>query len=395
MKLDLPASLADELVPLLRDLVAIESVNPSLVPGGRGEAALAAFVAEWLRRFGLEPVLEEVCAGRPNVVAVARGTGGGRSILLNAHLDTVGVAGMAQPYSAEIQDGRLYGRGAMDTKGGLATFMLATAAAASADLPGDVIFAGVIDEEYASIGTEALLTRTKADAAIVAEATGLEIQTCHKGFVWLEIETAGLAAHGSRLEEGKDAIAKMGKFLVSLEDFGKRLASDRRHAILGPGSVHASLITGGQELSSYPASCRVSIERRTLPGETADSVKAELQDLLDRIAATDPDFKATCRVTFSREPLSVNIDSSIVRVLGNQMREQLGREPQLGGSAGWTDAALLTAAGIPSVVFGPAGEGVHGLHEWVDLKSVEECYSVVSGAINEFCSKPSDSLAPS
>src|SRR5436309_6009537 len=225
---------ADELVPLLIQLVGIDSVNPSLVPGGAGEAELARFVANWFKRHGIEAILEEVVRGRRKVIAVGGGRRPGRTISLNAHLDTVGVAAMNQPFSAAIESGRLFGRGAMDTKAGLAAFMLATAAAAERQLEGKVIFAGVIDEEFASLGTESIAVRFQADAAIVAEPTALEIATCHKGFVWLDIATTGVAAHGSRFEEGVDAIAKMGKFLGALEVLSSELKAAPQHPLLGP-----------------------------------------------------------------------------------------------------------------------------------------------------------------
>ena len=376
---------ADELVPLLTQLVVIDSVNPSLVPGGAGEAELARFVANWFKRHGIEATVEDVATGRPNVIAVAGGRRPGRTIILNAHLDTVGVAAMNQPFSAVIESGRLFGRGAMDTKAGLAAFMLATAAAAERQLEGKVIFAGVIDEEFASLGTASLATRFQADAAIVAEPTGLEIATCHKGFVWLDIGTTGVAAHGSRFEEGVDAIVKMGKFLGALEALSSRLEAGQRHPLLGPASVHASVIEGGQELSSYPALCKLSLERRTLPGETPEMVRAEIQAVIDRLSAADPYFHATCRPIFSREPLEVSAQSDIVKILGQQLLAQLGRDPVISGMSGWTDAALLTAAGIPSVVFGPAGEGLHGAREWVDLESVARCTAIVLAAITNFC----------
>ena len=297
--------LADELVPLLRQLVAIDSVNPSLVPAGAGEAEIARFVANWFTGHGIAPTLEEVSTGRPNVIAIVDGGNSGRTIILNAHLDTVGVAGTDKAFSATVENGRLFGRGAMDTKGGLAAFMLATAAAAERQLEGKVIFTGVVDEEFASLGTESLAARFQADAAIVAEPTALEIAICHKGFAWLEIETSGVAAHGSKFEQGVDAITKMGKFLCALEELSGLLETGPRHPILGPASVHASLIDGGQELSSYPATCKLSLERRTLPGETPEAVGAEIQALIDRLSAVDPDFRATARLTFSREPLDV------------------------------------------------------------------------------------------
>src|SRR5438876_4595635 len=336
---------ADELVPLLTQLVGIDSVNPSLVPGGVGEAELARFVANWFKRHGIEAILEDVAIGRPNVIAVAGGRRPGRTIILNAHLDTVGVAAMNQPFSAAIESGRLFGRGAMDTKAGLAAFMLATTAAAVRQLEGKVIFAGVIDEEFASLGTESIAVRFQADAAIVSEPTALEIATSHKGFVWLDIETTGVAAHGSRLGEGVDAIAKMGKFLGALEALSSELKAGPQHPLLGPASVHASVIEGGQELSSYPAMCKLSLERRTLPGETPEMVRAEIQAGTDRLSAADPHFHATCRPIFSREPLEVSAQSDIVKILGQQVLMLLGRDPVVCRIRGGNDGDLVTASG--------------------------------------------------
>ncbi|MFZ1908039.1 MAG: M20/M25/M40 family metallo-hydrolase, partial [Burkholderiales bacterium] len=241
----------NDCIELLAALVSIDSVNPDLVPGARGEGEIAAFVADWLRRQGLEVHVEDSGRnGRPNVVAVARGTGGGRSLMLNAHMDTVGVAGMQSPFRPEIRDGKLFGRGAMDTKAALAAFMAALAEAKELPLRGDALLTAVVDEEYASAGTEAVVKKWKADAAVVGEPTELQIVTAHKGFVWFEVETSGVAAHGSRPDLGVDAIAKMGKVLVAIDDMAKALPRSRAHAILGPGSIHASLIQGGQELSS-------------------------------------------------------------------------------------------------------------------------------------------------
>src|SRR5712691_908784 len=202
-----------ETTELLRQLVAIDSINPDLVPGGAGEGNIARFVAAWFVRAGLEVAVDEAAPGRPNVVGIARGSGGGRSLLLNAHMDTVGVSGMERPHDPYIENNRLYGRGACDMKGGLAAIMAAGAAARQRRLRGDVIVTAVVDEEYASIGT----------SAIVTEPTELEICTAHKGFAWLEVETEGIAAHGSRPDLGVDAIVKMGKVLVGIEELDRSL----------------------------------------------------------------------------------------------------------------------------------------------------------------------------
>src|SRR6266568_5322280 len=278
----------NEIASLLGELVAIDSINPDLVPGGAGEAAIARFVAHWLEQAGLAVEIDEPVPGRPSVVAIARGTGGGHSLMLNAHMDTVGVAGMERPHDPVVQGSRLYGRGAFDMKGGLAAIMFAAATAKNQQLRGDVILTAVSDEEYASMGTASIVKRWHADAAIVTEPTGLEICIAHKGFIWLEIETRGIAAHGSLPDLGVDAIVKMGKVLVGLEELDRTLRSHPTHPLLKSGSVHASLITGGQELSSYPERCMLSIERRTIPGEHQESVEAEIRGIFDRIAVTDP-----------------------------------------------------------------------------------------------------------
>jgi acetylornithine deacetylase len=371
---------------LLSKLVSIDSVNPDLVPGAAGEARIAGFVAEWLRARGMEVSVQATArAGRPNVVGVARGSGGGRSLLLNAHMDTVGVAGMTRPFQPESRGGRLYGRGAMDTKGALAAFMGAAAAARGMGLRGDVIITAVADEEYASAGTEAAVREWKADAAIVGEPTGLEIVTEHKGFAWFEIETTGVAAHGSLPDAGVDAIAMMGRVLVALEESAAALRRGHPHRSLGTGSLHASLIRGGQELSSYPASCVLGIERRTIPGENVDDIEKGLRAILERLSGQDPAFKATLSRTFMRQPLEAARDAPIVVALAAQVRAVTGHEAVFSGMSGWLDSALLSAAGIPTVVLGPVGEGLHGETEWVDLASVRACQEIVTATIAEFC----------
>ena len=282
-----------ELAELTGQLVAIDSTNPDLVPDGAGEGEIAAFVAAWLDAAGLEVDLYEAAPGRPNVVGVARGTGGGRSLLLNAHMDTVGVAGMESPFTPVVRDGRLHGRGAGDMKGSLAAMMLVGAAAVREGFRGDVIVTAVADEEVGSVGTEALVRRTTADAAIVTEPTEEVVAVAHKGFVAFEIETEGYAAHGSRPDLGVDAIAAMGPVLSGIAALDARLRSGSGHPLLGTGSLHASVIEGGQEYSSYPAHCRLQGERRTIPGETVDDVRRELEALAagtrrDRAAALPP-----------------------------------------------------------------------------------------------------------
>ena len=370
------AALAD----LAAQLVAIDSVNPDLVPGGAGEGEIGRFVAEWLERAGLEVDHWEVAPGRPNVVASTRGRGAGRTLLLNAHLDTVALGGPDGGLQPRLDGGRLYGRGAYDMKASLALIMLAGAALSERDLAGDVLVTAVADEEYGSIGTEALLERYRADAAIVVEPTELGVVIAHRGFAGFEIETAGVAAHGSRPDLGVDAIRKMGPVLVALDELDERLRADASHPLLGSGSLHASLIEGGQELSAYPERCLLTGERRTLPGESLQQVERELRGL---------GREADVRVTIAREPFAVSEDEEIVRLV----RKRSGGE--LKGAPFWADSGLFAAVGIPTVLYGPAGEGAHAAVEWVDLSSAERVLDVVVEVAETFCRSPSPSLGSS
>jgi acetylornithine deacetylase len=353
---------------LAATLVAIDSINPTLVPGGAGEREIASFVADWCLAQGFE--VDVLGDERPSVVARKRGSGGGRSLLLNGHLDTVGVAGMEAPFEPRVEGDRLYGRGAYDMKGALAAILLA--ASDVTGVRGDVVVTLVADEELASIGTEAVVQNVRADAAIVAEPTDLRVAIAHRGFVGFEVETEGIAAHGSRPDLGVDAIAKMGPILVALADLDERLRTGRSHPLVGPASLHASLIEGGQELSSFPASCVLSGERRTIPGETVEQVEEELHAIAG---------EAGLRIIASRDPLTVDRDQPFAELV-----RRVADAGDYTGALFWTDAALLAAAGIPTVLFGPAGEGAHATTEWVSLTSLDRVREVVRRVAAEWCS---------
>ena len=358
---------------LLADLVHIDSVNPDLIAGAAGEEEIARFVAGWLEGEGLEVELEEVAPGRFNAVGIARGSGGGQTLLLNAHLDTVGIAGMERPFEPSVENGRLHGRGSYDMKAGLAAIMLAGAEAVRAGLRGDVIVTAVCDEEVASIGTARVAEAQRADAAIVAEPTEMRLALAHKGFVGFEIETKGRAAHGSRPDLGIDAIAHMGHVLVGIGALDERLRASPTHPLLGGGSLHASVIEGGQEYSSYPERCLLQGERRTIPGETAAHVEGELRELLG-------DVDGEIRVVVARDPFETPEDAPIAGLVARH-----AGGPEIVGVPFWADSALLSSAGIPTVVFGPAGEGAHAVEEWVDLASAERCAEIYAAVARELC----------
>ncbi|UGS35404.1 M20/M25/M40 family metallo-hydrolase [Capillimicrobium parvum] len=365
---------------LLSALVAIDSVNPDLVAGGAGEAEIAALVADWLRDAGLDVEVVEAAPGRPSVVGTVRGRGGGASLMLNAHLDTVGFDGMDRPLQPRVEDGRLHGRGAYDMKGGLAACLIAAAELARGEpLAGDVVVTAVADEEHASIGMQAVLAHVRTDAAIVTEPTALRVCVAHKGFAWADVETAGRAAHGSRPGEGIDAITRMAPVLSRLAALQRDLGERPPHALVGAPSVHASLIEGGQERSSYPARCRLALERRTIPGETAADLRAELDAL---VRAVDG---AIATPGLTRAPFAVDPGAAVVAATSRAAHRITGAAPELYGETYWMDAALIQAAGIPTVVLGPAGEGAHAAEEWVDLASVDTCAAVLAAAAHELC----------
>jgi acetylornithine deacetylase len=269
-------------------------------------------------------------------------------------------------------------------KAGVAAALAACRAAAGDGLAGDVVVAAVADEEHASLGVQEALRATQADAAVVTEPTELEVAVAHKGFVWAEIEVTGRAAHGSRPHLGVDAIVKAGPILTALGDLDGALGG-RTHPLLGRGSVHASLIEGGAELSSYAERCLLSLERRTLPGETAADVEAELAALLDRCRAADPGLDAELRMGLVREPFEVERDADIVTTVQAAAADSLGTPPPVVGVSYWADSAFIAAAGIPTVLFGPRGEGAHATEEWVSVESTEAVATTLVTTARRWC----------
>jgi acetylornithine deacetylase/succinyl-diaminopimelate desuccinylase family protein len=368
-----PSSSADPVISLLRDLVAIDSVNPSLVPGAAGEGPIADFIESHLRRLGLDVEKQDAAPGRPNVVGVLEGSKPGPSLMFCGHIDTVGVSGMAAPFDPAERDGRIYGRGSQDMKGGVAAMIDAVRVARDRGFSaGRLIIAAVVDEEFGSIGADALVTAWSADSAIVTEPTDLQIGIAHKGFAWAAVETHGRAAHGSRPREGRDAILMMGRALQRFEQLDRVLQAGRSHPLLGTASLHASIIEGGRELSSYPALCRLKLERRTLPGEDGETLRQEIQEILTTLAQEDPEFSAAMELMFARPAYEIPADAALPEALSAAARRSGVRAPTVGMSF-WTDAAVLGRAGIPSVLFGPGGAGLHSAEEFVTVAEVIAC----------------------
>lgn len=368
---------AGDPVALTRALVAIPSVNPTLAPGGAGEAGVAASCERWLRGWGLKVQRNEVMPGRPNVVARLSGTGS--TLLLNGHLDTVGVDGMViDPFGAALFEGRVWGRGSCDMKAGVAALMAVAARLARSGPRPNLVVALTADEEHASLGMGALVrSGVRADLAVVCEPTGLAVMPAHKGFVWIEGTFRGRAAHGSRPELGVDAVRHAAAYLAALDDYEAELRSRPGHPLLGHGSFHAGTIRGGTAESVYPEECRLLVERRTLPGETPAAVLGEFQSVLDEVAARVRGLDATLEVTLDRPGTEVSVESGLVQGLLRAGAAH-DRPQRVEGMTAWVDAAYLNEAGIPAVCYGPGDIAqAHTANEWVATEEIIACAEVL------------------
>ncbi len=371
----------ETVLELLTDLVRTPSVNPTLAPEeSQGEAALAERARAWFAARGIDAVLEEVVPGRPNVVAQV-GADRGPTLVFCGHIDTVSATGMEiAPFEPRFENGRLYGRGSYDMKGGVAAAMTAAASLADAHLRGRLLVALVVDEEHSSIGADHFVAHHPgATGCIIAEPTEGRLILTHKGFVWSEIVARGVAAHGSRWDLGVSAIGKMGRIISELERFDREELRRREHPQLGPPSLHCAMIEGGAGISTYAPECRLRVERRTLPGESPQQVSEELEGAI-RNAGED----ATVNSYFHRTPLVCDPEAEVARCLRTAAAEVTGARPIETGVAYWTDAAIFDAAGIPCLNYGPAGAGAHGAVEWVDLDSVVTCAQVLAETARRF-----------
>jgi len=380
---------------LLAALIALPSVNPAFAPAGRvssrspqryGEQTVAEFLATIAARAGLEIEFQTVFKGRgpaqaqnggnqppasearrSNLIVRLRPAGKiRRTILLAPHLDTVGAA--EAQFIPRQKNGRLHGRGACDTKGSVAAMLTALCELAeSKSRPGgtQIVFAGLVDEENAQAGSRALAASGfRADLAIVGEPTRLEIVTAHKGSLWLQLATHGRAAHGAKPHLGKNAVHEMSRIVDILETKYAAQLGRRRHRLLGPATVNVGTIAGGTQPNIVPDRCAISIDRRTLPGETENSVRREIAGLLksEKLSA-----QFSCARFAPALPLETNPRLPLVQAL---MRSAGQSKPA--GVDYFCDAAVLSAAGIPSVVFGPGDIAqAHTTNEWISLAELE------------------------
>jgi acetylornithine deacetylase len=374
-------------LPILKSLVSANSVNPSLVPGAPGEAEAAEVARASLASAGLDVVLQEAVPGRSNVIGVLEGQQPGPSVMFCGHLDTVGVEGMTDPFVPRVDRGRLYGRGAQDMKSGVAAMIAAAGTLARDWTHGRLIVAGVVDEEHMSLGAEALVREWRADMAIVTEPTDLQVAIGHKGFAWIEVVTAGRAAHGSRPDEGRDAIARMGRVLCALESRDRELRAATPVPFQGTSSLHASLVSGGRELSSYPDRCTLVYERRTVTGEDERVIEAEIRSILAELVRADGEFAASARLMGHRAPYCLDPSHRLGRAVSDAV-VRTGRSGDFTGMSFWTDAAILGGAGIPALLFGPGGAGLHSTTEYVTLDDVYVCRDVLVDVARRLTAAP-------
>lgn len=367
-------------VELAAQLIDIDSVNPSLVAGAAGESEIAAFCSRWMRDRGLAVEWIEPTPGRPSVVGVAPGRGGGRSLILSGHLDTVGTATWPAGRRAVLDGDRLQGRGAYDMKGGIAA-ILAAVAAVSPERRGDVIVALVADEEFGSLGTEGLLSTVRADAAIIAEPSDLEVTVAHRGFAWFEIAVTGRAAHGSLPEQGIDAIAHARQIMDRLDLLAARVDGRGSHPLLAPGTVRVAMIQGGVDAATVAPSCTLTVERRFLPGETVEAVERELVESLAGLLGE----RASVRRLVGRGAFEAASDSPIRALVRDELAAVTGRPAVERGEPFWTDAGLFAEAGIPTVLLGPVGGGPHADDEWVSAPSLRQLAETLRRTADLFC----------
>ena len=373
-------------VALARALIQIDSRNPTLAPDSAGEGECARALAAVLDDWGFTVELTDTPPGRPNVVA-RLGPVDAPALMLNGHLDVVGVEGMThEPFAADVRNNRIYGRGSADMKGGLAAMCAAAVAGVTAGARKQILITAVVDEEWESLGTRALLASgVRADAAIITEPTRLAICPAHRGFAWIDISLRGRAAHGSRYDIGVDAITHAALLLAELDQLEQTRESGPRHPLLGRGSLHASKIHGGVGMSTYPEQCDLAIERRTLPGESTEKALLEITDACARVKARRPDFDARVTLSTAQLPSEVPPEAPIVR----RMRDALERENMpvtIEGFSAWTDAALFNEAGIPAICFGPGDISLaHAAEEFIPVDEIGVATRVLTRVVRDWC----------
>jgi len=380
-------------VALAAELVRLPS-HPGLA---RQEEAVAQRLAGWLAAHGVVAELDEAAPGRPNLVARVAGARAGRSLLLCGHTDTVplNVGAPGAGFTGELRDGRLHGRGAVDMKGALAAMAAALVALHERWPAGELVLAAIVDEEMESLGAERLIARgVRADGAVVGEPTSNRLALGHKGLEWLEIEFRGRAAHGGTPEAGVNAVVAAARFVSAVsERLCPRFAA-RRHPLIGRPTINFGTIDGGDQPSTVAARCRLTLDRRTVPGERFESVVAELEELLAEVVAVMPGLSTSVgrvpggMATLEHVALETAADAPVAIAAARAVAAVRGVEESPIAFPAWTDGALLAGfAGIPTVVIGPGDLALaHSPRESIATAEIEQAALLYARLALDFCS---------
>jgi acetylornithine deacetylase len=391
----LTAGFAGAVVDLTRQLVAFDSVNPGLVPGAMGEGPIAQFVADRLSGSGFEVRLVPALSDprRMSVIAVRDGGRPGRTVVLNGHLDTVGVDGMAEPFTARIDGDRMFGRGTSDMKGGVAGLVIAAEQLVAARAPGRLVLTLVADEEDASLGATTVLetlggiSGVQADVCLIAEPTWLDLAVAHRGYAVVRVGLQGRAAHSSLPEQGVDVLAPLGGLLVAVAEQNRALRQAVPHPLLAHGSLMSTVARGGSAPFTVAAEAESLIERRTLPGEPATAPLSEVRDLVDAVTAGAPGLGSTVELVLARDAWQADDSgpaAELMDLLATALAAAGAAPPARTGAPYWMESALWQASGVPTVVCGPAGGGLHAVDEWVDLAQLRRYPMAVAAAVHRF-----------
>ncbi|QWU15571.1 succinyl-diaminopimelate desuccinylase [Paenibacillus sophorae] len=371
-----PVIRPERTVEILADLIRFQSVNPS---GTEGEAA--DYVAKIMREAGCEVELQEIEPGRPNVIARLKGTGGGKTIILNTHMDVVpaGEGWSSDPFTMLRKGDRVYGRGVMDAKGPLAAMMAAVEAiaASGAQLPGDIVLAAVVDEEAASLGARRLPDDLHGDLAVIGEATDGKLAIAHRGSIRPVLAAEGVSAHSSTPHLGVNAVSLMARTLVALEDFAEQELTKRLHPLTGQSTLSVTVINGGIKESMIPDRCEALIDRRLIPGEAEDDALREIEQIIAGLPALDGRVRIDRLVPTTGVASETRPDHPMVELASAAIERVYGHKPELTGLTANCDMTHFVKRGIPSVIYGPGDFSVaHKIDEWVTLSELENATRV-------------------
>ena len=376
-----------EVTKLLGDLISINSVNPLQDISSKGEKELASYVRKYLKNIGIKSILYPILNERPNIIGIIKGKNKGKNLILEAHMDTVKADNMViDPFLPKIKEGKMFGRGACDDKGSLASMLLAIKLIKQTgiSLKGNVYIAAVIDEEHKQRGVLHLLNQGfRFDAGIVGEPTSLDIIIAHQGCLRWRIITKGISVHSSEPEKGENAIYFMSEVINILQKKLIPLCKEKSHSLVGSPTLSVNIIQGGTQINTIPNRCFIEIDRRMIPGENSQDILKQVDKFLNKLKKENPLLELEREDPFITSPsMQINRDEEIVQALFRCIRDNGAIEPKIRGVKFGTDAAIFVAQGIPTAVFGPGNIAqAHSEEEWVEIKQVAQAAEIIAQTI--------------